>query len=125
MKTRKYDCDGILEHIDPSRIRVGNVVRMASDAWSMPAFSSSVVLQIKVVYSDGSYTSFDNLGEVPEVDMRNGRVSVGLGRPYMYVTRLGNPLTGLEIYEAPARSFLDNYRVVVLSTGEYASFVME
>ncbi len=123
---RKYEGDGVLETIDPARLQVGHVVRMNQREGRMSAFSSSVVLQIKVAYSEkrqraeklGTYNTFETLQEALDVRKDGDWVYVKLARPFLYEHH-GSPLMSCENYEVDAPRMLDCYKVVVQSTGEY------
>jgi len=123
---RKYEGDGTMERIDPARLQVGHVVRMNDREGRFNAFSSSVVLQIKVSYSQRrqreekvhEYMTFDTLGEALSSAKKDDWVYVKLARPFLY-EHIGSALMSCETYEVDAPRMLDNYKVVVQSTGEY------
>ena len=123
---RKYEGDGEMERIDPARLQVGHVLRMNGREDRMSAFSSSVVLQIKVSYSQKrqreekvhEYMTFDTLGEALSSAKKDDWVYVKLARPFLYEHH-GSPLMSCETYEVDAPRMLDCYKVVVQSTGEY------
>jgi hypothetical protein len=125
-KPHKYEGDGNMESIDPARLQVGNVLRMNDKDGRMSAFSSSVVLSIRVVYSEkrkraekvGEYHTFDTLGQALDARKEGDWVYVKLARPYLY-EHIGGPLMGCETYEVDMPRSLDRYKVVVGSTGEY------
>lgn len=123
---RKYEGDGTMERIDAARLQVGHVVRMNGREDRMSAFSSSVVLQIRVVYSDkrrksekvGEYNTFDSLDEAMGARKDGDYIYVKLARPFLYEHH-GSPLMSCETYEVDFPRMLDCYKVVVQSTGEY------
>jgi hypothetical protein len=119
-RPKKYEGDGNLETIDPDRLQVGHVIRsnFQKDG-RLSAFSDSVVLAIRVYPKQGDHArSYDTLGQaMAEAKKNGGYVAIRVARPYLY-EHLGSPLMGCENYEQDVR-ILDNYRVVVGSTGEY------
>ncbi len=123
---RKYEGDGTMETIDPARLQVGHVLRMNDREGRYHAFASSVVLRITTHYSARrqkeekvhEYMTFDTLGEALSSAKKDDYVYVRLARPYLY-EHGGSPLMGCENYEVDAPRMLDNYKVVVQSTGEY------
>jgi hypothetical protein len=126
----KYQGDGHNERIDPARLVLGSVLRMPYGSGSIPAFGDSVVTGIYVSYA--RTTSFGNnrehfstLAEAMAKASKDDFVFVKLARPYTYCN---NPfdtipgwLVGVESYEAMGNRLIDTHRVVVQSTGEYAT----
>lgn len=104
----KYDMDGHLEVIDPSRLKVGNVVRYTYGDGAAPTFSDSVVVQI-------------------ELDMLSDSIEcakIHLARPFLSADGSGWWYVSVENYSVSGSRLLSSHKVVVQSTGEYASHCM-
>lgn len=120
-RPHKYEGDGNLEIIDPDRLQVGHVIRSNHQKdGRLSAFSDSVVLAIRVHLPRETHArSYDTLGQAMKAakEKEGGYVGIRVARPYLY-EHIGGPLMGCENYEQDIR-ILENYRVIVGSTGEY------
>jgi len=127
---RKYDHDGEMERIDPQRLMVGHVVRQTIGGDHISAFSDSVVTGIYVKsWKDRGKQDrkfYDTLAQARAAQTKEDYVYVVLSRPYMYANNIGGGdpgwLVAVSTYEAPGERMEDCYKVVVQSTGEYASY---
>lgn len=131
---RKYDTDGHMEHIDPDRLTLGNVLRWPHRDGSMTAFSDNVVIGIKVSYHHKraavervDHRHFNTLADAIAHAKKDDYVYVLVARPYLYCSNAFGSMPGAtmwaEKYEIPGDRILDTHKVVVQSTGEYASFM--
>jgi hypothetical protein len=101
---------------------------------NLPAFSDNVVLGIKVSYHPKrqvaekvDHRHFETLDAALKDQRKGDFVFVILARPYMYCSNvfgsMPNWLVGCEKYEAMGDRMLDTHKVVVQSTGEYATYM--
>lgn len=111
----KYDMDGHLEVIDPSRLKVGNVVRYTYGDGGMPTFSDSVITSIRSM-NEGRYSH-----NILQDALRVGDVEVHLARPFLSADGSGSWCVSVENYRVSGNRLLSSHKVVVQSTGEYAS----
>jgi hypothetical protein len=133
----KYDGDGNLEVIDPSRLTLGCVLRMPYKDGSVSAFGDNVVIGMWVSYSPKRAGEkgtdrkwFYNLQEAmdhchSDINGQTDYVFVQLARPYAYANTIGcsaNFLLGVEKYEVMGHRIQDSHKVVVQSTGQYANY---
>ncbi len=126
---RKYEGDGHLEWIDGERLQVGCVVRMTYRSGAIPSFNDATITRIYVKsYKDLLVNvSYNNLHEALAAQKKDQCVWVKLSRPYLYANTIGcvaNWLVGVETYEVEGASLFDTHKVVVMSTGEYARYMM-
>lgn len=125
----KYADDGHLELIEPERLIIGCVLRMANGEYSS-AFSDSVVTGISVTYKKNGESKekwCESLDEALTVAHPvDGYIQVNLARPYLYANNIGGGLPGwlqgVENYKAEGKKLLSLYKVVVMSTGEYSNY---
>lgn len=128
---RKYEGDGHMETIDPERLTIGCVVRHPHSNGSMSSFSDTVVTGIYVSYSsrrqkeDKKYDKehFLTLQEAMSAAKKDDWVYVKLARPMLYADNVFGSIPSwalkCEVYETDAARFINFYKVVVMSTGEY------
>lgn len=131
---RKYEGDGAMEHIDPERLTIGNVIRMNQRSGLMHAFSDSVVIGIKVQYGTArrkterqEFVHHNTLAEAQAHATKDDWIVVIVARPYLDANNafgsIPNYMIGAERHEVYGVSIIDSYKVVVNSTGEYANYM--
>lgn len=122
MSTRKYECDGHMEVIDPARLMVGCIVRDPHSDGSLASYSDMTVTQIAIIAQHANDDrTYDTLAAALAVNAEC--VIVRVSRPYLYASTIGlcaNWLVGVETFDVGADSLRERFRVVVQSTGEYA-----
>lgn len=130
----KYDGDGHMETIDPERLTLGNVIRRNHQGGNLPTFSDCVIIGIKVELSErrqnrglGKTITCETLaGALKEAQDRDF-VVLTLARPYLYANNpfmsIPGALVGHERFEVFGERLTESFKVVVMSTGEYASFL--
>lgn len=132
--TKSYEGDGNLEHIDPERLTIGNVLRMSYRGGGFTPFNDCVVLAIRVDVSAsrqnkglGKHISCETLAGALKAAKEGDWVIVVLGRPYMYADNpfLSMPaaLVGYEKYEVFGNQIQDTHKVIVNSRGEYTQYL--
>jgi len=126
---RKYETDGTMEAIDAQRLHVGHVVRQMFTKETISPFSDTVVTGIYVrswKNPTGDRKFYDTLAQALAAQTKEDYVWVVLSRPYMYANNIGGGdpgwLVSVSTYEAEGVRMLDAYKVVVMSTGEYACY---
>lgn len=128
----KYANDGNVETIDPARLTLGSVVRMVCHSGAVSAFADSVVTGIYVSYFRSTHAfsqdkeHFATLAEALAKAGKDDYVYVKLARPYLYCNNpfqsMPNWLVGVESYEVLGHRIIESHKVVVQSTGEYATY---
>jgi len=129
----KYKGDGALEQINPERLTLGCVVRMPYGSGEVPAFGDSVIIGIHVSYSSKRTSKercdkrhYETLAQALTQAQSGDFVVVSLARPYVYANNpfVSTPgwLVGCEKYEVMGDRIIDTHKVVVQSTGEYATY---
>lgn len=127
----KYETDGHLETIDPSRLTVGCVIREVHSDGSSPAFADAVVTAFHLILPFGMKTEVHDTAEsamqaLQALKIHGGYVAMKIARPYLYSASIGicsNWLVGVEASEVCSDlGSLKGYKAVVMSTGEYATY---
>ena len=117
--------DGVLWKICAEDLVPGTVLRFVNEDGTSPPFSDCTVVETWVVdeHDRRVAPSVD-----PGLDSRRWEVMVRLARPYVYTSgsACAVPLTAVEVFEVRAASLTraedPQYRVVVMSTGQAASY---
>ena len=131
---KMYEGDGNLERIDPTRLTIGNVVRMSYRDGGFTPFNDCVVLGIRVDLSTRRrdkglqpHIHCETLAAAMKEAQPGDYVIVILGRPYMYADNpfasMPNAMMGYEKYEVYGDRIQDTHKVIVNSKGEYHSYM--
>jgi hypothetical protein len=127
---RKYEGDGHMETIDPERLTIGCVVRSPGPNGALHSFSDTVVTGIHVSYSKHGPNQkkvdkehFLTLKAALDAAHERDYVVVSLAAPLMYADNVFGSMPGWALkcstYDVMSNQLLNNYKVVVMSTGEY------
>lgn len=131
---KQYSNDGNVQRIDPRRLTIGNVVRMAYRGEGMTPFNDCVVLGIRMDLSAerqksglGRCAFYETLQAALNEAKPGDIVSVVLARPYLYADNafltMPNCLMNYERYEVSGDRIAETHNVIVNSKGEYACFI--